>query len=322
MYNTPFQIRNLSWLHQLSEINKALSPILFYLFIIIIVNHSYQHKKGIMMSSSIDEHELQQQSVVPHPPLTNNILSPTTVPVPTMFNHTKRMSTTTIINPQVSNPPFDDNGQNTSTTTIHQLDSSPLVIHSLEAAAVPTQNVYEEVPSNTFNTLGVEINLVATYNRMMTLKGYTAQLDLLARNTDITVDYLKWVILLSSPKSVDIMRDVTEFLEVLNVLEPATAASVQSKQPINNHRPMHTLGANISLETVYNRMTLLKNHTMQLDLLAKSKDVTINQLQLAILFSSVASVEIIRDVTVFLEVLNQKMLITKNQRKSGTKSNI
>ena len=69
-------------------------------------------------------------------------------------------------------------------------------------------------------------------------------------------------------------------------------------------------------------MTLLKNHTIQLDLLAKSKDVTIHQLQLAILFSRVASVELIRDVTVFLEVLNQKMLITKNKRKSGTKSNV
>ena len=274
------------------------------------------------MSSLIGEHELQQQSVVPYPPLTNNILLPTTVPVPTMFNHTKRMSTTTIINPQVSIPSFNDSGQNNSTTSIHQVDSSPLVIHSLEAVAVPTQNVYEEIQSNTFNTLGVEINLAATYNRMITLKGYTAQLDVLARNTDITVEYLKWVIVLSSPKSIDIMRDVTEFLEVLNVLEPATTASVQNKQPINNHRPMHTLGANISLETVYNRMTLLKNHTMQLDLLAKSKDVTIHQLQLAILFSSVASVELIRDVTVFLEVLNQKMLITKNQRKSGTKSNV
>ena len=275
-----------------------------------------------MMSSSVDEHELQQQSVVPYPPLTNNSLSPTTtVPVPTMFNHTKRMYTTTIINSQVSNPVFNDSGQNTS-TSIHQIYSSPLVIYSLEEVAVPTQNVYEEMQSNTFNTLGVEINLAATYNRMITLKGYTAQLDVLARNTDITVEYLKWVIVLSSPKSIDIMRDVTEFLEVLNVLEPATIASVQSKQPINNHRPMHTLGANISLETVYNRMTLLKNHTMQLDLLAKSKDVTIHQLQLAILFSSVASVELIRDVTVFLEVLNQKMLITKNQRKSGTKPNV
>ena len=50
---------------------------------------------------------------------------------------------------------------------------------------------------------------------MTTIRSHVMQLGLLPRNKDVTADELKWSILLSSAPTIDIMRDVTEFLEVL-----------------------------------------------------------------------------------------------------------
>ena len=150
------------------------------------------------------------------------------------------------------------------------------------------------------------------------------QLNSLARNKDITADQLKWAILLSTPTTIDMMRDVTEFLEVLNQnhrknwtnsLEPTTVPS-QSTLTVNNDLPSNTLGSNINLQTAYNRMTSIRSYTLQLDLLARNNDITVYQLVLSILFSSAATIDMMRDVTEFLEVLNQKVIICLKQRKN------
>ena len=72
---------------------------------------------------------------------------------------------------------------------------------------------------------------------------------------------------------------------------------------------------NVSLQCAYNRMIKIKNTFMALDVMARKKDTTLTQLKWAIILNGSNTTDLTRDVTEFIEVLNQKQ-IRKFKRKA------
>ena len=72
---------------------------------------------------------------------------------------------------------------------------------------------------------------------------------------------------------------------------------------------------NVSLQCAYNRMVRIKNTFMALDVMARKKDTTLAQLKWAIISNGANTTDLARDVTEFIEVLNQKQ-IRKFKRKA------
>lgn len=83
----------------------------------------------------------------------------------------------------------------------------------------------------------------------------------------------------------------------------------------NDCCPPDTLNPNnVSLQAAYNRTIRIRNRLMRLDLLARKPDVTLQSLRWAIIGTGSDTTNLTRDITEFLEVLNQKQ-IQKMKRK-------
>ena len=82
-----------------------------------------------------------------------------------------------------------------------------------------------------------------------------------------------------------------------------SSASTSDCSPSDNLNPN-----NVSLQSAYNRMIRIRNAFMRLDLMARKNDITLNHLKWGIISNGSNTTDLTRDVTEFLEVLNQKQI--------------
>ena len=84
---------------------------------------------------------------------------------------------------------------------------------------------------------------------------------------------------------------------------------------------MATLGADVSLKTVYNRLKIVQRHIIRMDMMAKSKSplVDTNRMKWAILTTTAPIMYILRDLGEFMEILNQQQIQKEKRKKYRNK---
>ena len=119
----------------------------------------------------------------------------------------------------------------------------------------------------------------------------------------------------SSQPSVSIESQLSSMTNpsLLKIVQPTTSSATLGKTTqrsvsTESNLSSGTLGWNINLQSTYDRMKIIRSNFVRLDVLARKPDITIHQLRAAIILSTAPNVDLTRDVTEFLEVINQQQI--------------
>ena len=127
-----------------------------------------------------------------------------------------------------------------------------------------------------------------------------------------------------SPNSVEtagLSKVTLELLHAINNQTPTIGSGsiIQPQTSTENHLRSNSLGSNINLKESYDCIKAIRSSMLQLSLLIKRPDVSLAILKWAIQTSKGTISDLTRDVTVCLEILNQKQ-IHKIKRKKYMKN--
>ena len=94
-----------------------------------------------------------------------------------------------------------------------------------------------EVCSPTDNLNPYNVNLQSAYNRMIRIKHRFMKLEALARKPDVNLHRLRWAIIATGSDTTDLIRDTTEFLEIMNQkkIQKVKRKEYKTKKKSNAH---------------------------------------------------------------------------------------
>ena len=95
-----------------------------------------------------------------------------------------------------------------------------------------------EVCSPTDSLNPYNVNLQSAYNRMIRIKHRFMKLEALARKPDVNVHRLRWAIIATGSDTTYLIRDTTEFFEIMN--QKKTQKIKRKEYKIKTKRNVHT----------------------------------------------------------------------------------